>query len=113
MERVLAPSVSVRLAHPSVETMFFPACRPVTGDTNPDNGSVLTADKFGQYLFHGLLLGNRRALTSRDADILAHSIDPRCRGAEEKTANVNPMAPLGSRLSAFGLSFIEGHGFAN
>jgi hypothetical protein len=58
MELVLAPPVSVRPAHPSVETMFFPACRPVTGDTDPDSAPGLTADKFVQYLFHELLLSN-------------------------------------------------------
>jgi hypothetical protein len=69
MELVLAPSVSVRLAHPSVETIFFPTCRPVIGDIDPDSAPGLTADKFAQYLFHELLLRNRRALTPRDGDI--------------------------------------------
>jgi hypothetical protein len=49
--------------------MLFPTCRPVTGDTKPDNVPGLTADKFAQYLFHDLLLNNRRTLTLRDGDI--------------------------------------------
>jgi hypothetical protein len=36
--------------------MFFPACRPLAGDIDPDSAPGLTADKFVQYLFHDLLL---------------------------------------------------------
>jgi len=69
MELMLAPSVSVRLAHPSVETMFFPACRPVTCDVNSDSAPHLTGDEFVQYLFHELFDEGGWTLTSRHNDI--------------------------------------------
>ncbi|TPI47856.1 hypothetical protein FJ417_31350 [Mesorhizobium sp. B3-1-7] len=73
--------------------MFFPTCRPVTGDINPDSVPGLTADKFVQYLFYELLLSNKRMRTPLDADIFVRSIDPECGDPEEKAGNINPIAP--------------------